>query len=304
MPVLSERDFDKLAARIVDQFLEGDTKLADAAAKIAASSQLNPDQIERLVQSANTQTFLRMMDQRKEAGEEDLMHEFDPIDSRQVIRIVIDNAGVHISGPHDHGDDEGLEGIEGISEENKLPDEMAELRQETEGGEGGVELDEAAAEAAAAEEAAEAAAAAETAQATQGKKEEKEAALRRQRMRKLAGLLEDQYLQHAWAFEEQFEKLAARFKRAHADLSYGVFEKDALAEIEDDAGTNILNLLRETRGLPAMELTAAREKTAALADRHVSNDSPELQMFEGLTKLAHESQKVQRGLEWIKSQCA
>lgn len=300
MPVLSERDFDKLAARIVDQFLDGDTKLADAAAKIASDSQLNPDQIERLVQSANTQTFLRMMDRRKEAGEEDLMHEFDPIDSRQVIRIVIDEAGVHISGPHDHGDDEGAaeEAGKEIVDENELPDEMAALQQE-----GGEEAEEEAV-AAAVEETEEAATAAEEVQELQAKKEEKKAALHAQRMRKLADILEDQYLQHAWAFEEQFDELATRFKRAHLERPFEAFEKDALAECGDNAGVSILNALRETRGLPAIASDVWQEKTAALADRHISEDSPELQQFEALTKLAHESQKVQRGLEWIRSQCA
>lgn len=301
MPVLSERDFDKLAARIVDQFLKGDTKLADAAAKTAASSQLNPDQIERLVQSANTQTFLRMMDQRKEAGEEDLMHEFDPIDSRQVIRIVIDDAGVHVCGPHDHGDNE--EGTEEVAtEENELPDEMATLREEA-----AVEeepSEEEAAAAAAVEEAGEAEEAAENVQDVQKRKDEKEAALRSQRMRKLADILADQYLQHECMFEEQFDELAARFKRAYVELPFAAFEKDALAESGTGASVSILNALRVTQGIPPMKLGAAQEKTAALADRHISDETPELQMFEDLTKLAHESQKIQRGLEWIRSQCA
>jgi len=299
MPVLSERDFDKLAARIVDQFLDGDTKLADAAAKVAASSQLNPDQIERLVQSANTQTFLRMMDRRKEAGEEDLMHEFDPIDSRQVIRIVIDEAGVHVSGPHDHGNDEDGEGpVEDAADENELPDEMAALQAE-----GGEEAEEDAA-AAAVEEAGEAEDAAENVQKLQEKKEEKEAALRSQRLRKLAGILEDQYLQHEWSFEEKFNDLVMRFKRAHVELPFAEFEKDAFAETRDSVGASILNALRGSQGLPELNLNIPLEKTAAFADHHISDDSPELQMFEALTKLAHESQKVQRGLEWIRSQCA
>jgi len=303
MPVLSERDFDKLAARIVDQFLDGETKLADAAAKIASSSQLNPDQIERLVQSANTQTFLRMMDRRKEAGEEDLMHEFDPIDSRQVIRIVIDDAGVHINGPHDHGDDEAAgaeEGAEAAVDENELPDEMAALQQDVGGEEGGKDgpLEEAA------EEAVEDVGAADELQALQEVKEEKEAALRNQRMRKLAGILEDQYLQHEWAFEEKFNDLATRFKRAHVELPFAEFEKDAFAETRDSVGATVLNALRGSQGLPELDLNIPLEKTAAFADHHVSDDSIELQMFEALTKLAYESQKVLRGLEWIRSQCA
>lgn len=312
MPVLSERDFDKLAAQVVDQFLAGDTQLASAAAKVASSSQLNPDQIERLVQTANTQTFLRMMDQRKEAGEEDLMHEFDPIDSRQVIRIVIDEAGVHIQGPHDHGNDaggeggEGLEGLEGAEgaeaeateHEDELPDEMAEVRAPP------PDEEEEAAAAATVEEAGEAEEAAKDLQELQGKKDEKEAALRQQRMRKLATILADDYLQQELSFEEQFATLATRFKRAHVELPFDVFEKDAFAETHDAVGANVLNALRGSQGLPALDLDLPQEKTAAFADHHVSDDSPELQMFEDLVKLAHESLKTQRGLDWLRSQCA
>src|SRR3954465_8075304 len=99
MPVLAESELDKLAGEVVERYLGGKSRLDEAAAKVASAHGLNPHQIERLTQSANTQTFLRLMDQRKEAQEQDLPHEFEPIDARHVIKIVIDDAGVHIEGP-------------------------------------------------------------------------------------------------------------------------------------------------------------------------------------------------------------
>ena len=295
MPVFREQDFDKLATRVVDQFLEGKTKLADAAAEEALQSGLNPDQIERLVQSANTQTFLRMMDQRKKDGAGDLTHEFDPIDSRQVIRIVIDRTGVHIDGPHDHSSNEAEEN--GSTEQGELPDEMSAIRAAPEMPEGMPEgMPESVPEEVPEET--------EKAKKKNEKKEQKEAELRIMRMRKLASILADEFQQHEWAFEEDFDKLAARFRRAHVDLPFAAFEKDALAEATDSTSIGVLNALRGTQGLAPLMFNDAHEKTAALADRHVTENSVELQLFEGLIKHAHESYKIQRGLEWVKTQCA
>lgn len=305
MPVLCEQDFDKLATRVVDQFLEGKTKLADAAAEEALQSGLNPDQIERLVQSANTQTFLRMMDQRKKDGAGDLMHEFDPIDSRQVIRIVIDRTGVHIDGPHDHGDEEAVTS----PEQDELPDEMSAMRgapgaQGTAEGPESGEIPEGLQGAGTNEEAPEEDDEDEKKPPKTEKKEQKKAELRIMRMRKLASVLADEYQQHEWAFEENFDKLAARFRRAHVDLSFADFEKDALAEATDNVSIGVLNALRSTRGLEPLTFSSANEKTAALADHHITENSLELQLFEDLIKHAHESYKIQRGLEWVRAQCA
>ena len=82
------------------------------------------------------------------------------------------------------------------------------------------------------------------------------------------------------------------------------FEKDALAEAEDHTSFGVLNALRGAQGLTPLTFDAAREKTAALADRHVTEPSVELQLFEDLVKHAHESHKIQRGLEWVRAQCA
>jgi hypothetical protein len=302
MPVFCEQDFDKLATRVVDQFLEGKTKLADAAAEEALQSGLNPDQIERLVQTANTQTFLRMMDQRKKDGAGDLMHEFDPIDSRQVIRIVIDRTGVHIDGPHDHGNEEAA----ASPEQDELPDEMSAMRGApgAPGAPESAEIPEGLAGADTDKEAPEETDKDKKPAKKTEKKEQKEAELRIMRMRKLASVLADEYQQHELAFEEGFDKLAARFRRAHVDLSFVDFEKDALAETTDHASIGVLNALRDTQGLAPLSFSGANEKTAALADRHVTENSVELQLFEDLIKHAHESHKIQRGLEWVRTQCA
>ena len=287
MPILREQDFDKIATRVVDKFLAGTAKLAEAAAEEAADAGMNPDQIERLSQSANTMAFLRMMEDRKAQGAGDLMHEFDPIDARQVIKIVIDNTGVTVNGkPVD------TQAPEGSGEsEHELPNELAALHGKPEApapppappkkvdeADGGDEDD--------------------------GKPESpKEASHRIMRMRKLAGILEDQYLQAELSFEDTYEKLAGRFKRVYNKVSYEAFEKDALAEHGDDVGIQVLNSVRTARGLPAFEAKVAMEKTAALADRHVSDETPELYLFESMVKLAREASRLRQGLSYVRTKC-
>ena len=91
MRALQDNDFEQMATRVVDRFMSG-SKLADAATDEAMGGQLTPDQIERMVQAANTMAFLRLMEQQKAqatgAGP-DMTHEFDPIDTRQIMEQIM-----------------------------------------------------------------------------------------------------------------------------------------------------------------------------------------------------------------------
>lgn len=327
MPVLHEQDFDKLAARVVDRFMSGQAKLADAAAEEASAAQMNPDQIERLSQSANVMAFLRMMDQQKSQGAGDLMQEFDPIDARHVIRIVIDNAGVHV---------EPMDGDAGMhDEQHELPDEMhGEMPEDgmnpPEGAPGhydSPEVEECEEECHEEHDPPGMTTPKKSAppMAAKGKKpfppkkdkaekkddeetEEKpetpkQAMVRKRSMRKLADILEDQYKQAEWVFEDTFDTLMGRFKRAHIETTYEEFEKDALAEYGDAIGVSVLNMVRVARGLPQIEATA-HEKTAAEADRHVSLDTPELRLFDQLVKVATDADKLRQGVDYLRVQCA
>ena len=284
MPVLREQDFDKLATSAVDKFLSGRSKLADAVAEEATEHGLNPDQIERLTQSANTMTFLKMMDQRKQQGAGDLMHEFDPVDSRHVIRIVIDNAGVHVD-PHagesatsappadvmgDHTDElpDEMSGKSPIPPSPAPPAEEKDVPEEDE------------------------------------KKKSTKKAAAMMRARKFASILEDQLKQAEWAFEDRLVEIGARFKKVYNPTSFASFEKDALAEHGDALGLEILDILRDTRGMKHIDKTTAREKTAAMQDHHISDDTPELRLFEEMHKIATQAAKLEEGLAWVKQQCA
>jgi hypothetical protein len=282
MRVLREQDFDRMAAHVVDEYLSGRAKLAEAAATQALEAGLNPDQIERLTQSANTMAFLRMMADRKAEGAPDLTQEFDPIDARQVIRIVIDDTGVHVDP-----DPNACAEHENPADADALPDEMSELRRPPLGvAPPNGQLDD-----------------------DQGKggkpkaPSPKQAELAILRTRKLASVFEDQLCQAEWAFEDAFAKLAARFRRVYNDLTFEAFEKDALAEHGDEVGLSVLNLLRESRRLPPLDAQLAFAKTAALEGRHLSEDTPELQLYETLVKIAHGAAELEQTLGLLRARC-
>jgi hypothetical protein len=319
MPALREQDFDKLAAQVVDEFLAKRAKLADAAADVAMQHQMNPDQIERLTQSANTMAFLRMMEDTKAQGGQDLTQEFDPIDSRQVIRIVIDQTGVHVEADPSV-DIQSSGGAGGV--EHELPDEMSALRngggedqgmpgampEGLEGPPEGLEGEEPEGDEKAPPFGKKPKAKAKDKDDDKPEKKKpetpKEAGQQLMRTRKLAGILEDQRRQADVVFEETYEKLASRFKRLYSAMSFEAFEKDALAEHGDEYGIQVLNGLREARKMPPLEETDARSKIAALDDRHLTEESVELSLFGDLVKTAREAKRLEQGIAVLRAQCS
>lgn len=357
-----ETDFEKMADRVVGQFLSGKAKLADAAAQEAVSSGLNPDQIERLTQSANTMAFLKMMDQRKQQGAGDLMHEFDPIDSRHVIKLVIDQDGVHVEPMNGAGGAPGMGAPPGMGPpppgNMELPDEMAGMRMNPAEGAPGHEdspevehceeechehLDPPGVQTQMGPEHEEeeefdaspfgqvgkkkappfgkkkgppvakkkAKAPVEAREGEDPNDDEaagvgeppKEAMARLMRTRKLAAVLEDQYRQASLSFEDTFVELQRRFKIAANAVTFESFEKDAMFERGDEYGAAVLNALRHMRGLEPLA-PALLEKTAALADHHVSDDTPELRLFEKLAGIAEAADRLRRGTQHLRVACA
>lgn len=85
MRVLNREDYEKLARPVVAEFVEGKAPLADNLVKTSMSAGLNPDQIQALVQVANTLAHLDLFD-RKDDG--DKVVEFKPADPKEVLHRV------------------------------------------------------------------------------------------------------------------------------------------------------------------------------------------------------------------------
>jgi len=317
MRAYREKDYDEMAGRVVDRFLRGEVKLADAAVEEATQGQLNPDQIERLVQAANTQAFLRMMEQRQSQGQPDATHEFDPVDTATVLQSIIGQSPMGQPSPMGH-DMDLMSGHGGMPPGgDELPDEMSAHRApphaEPDGDEGAPPIDDGNDGPFPKGEKQKAKDDSSKKDNDKPKKEpakepakdeKKEASVRFRRMRKLAELLDDQYLQAELAFEEGYAKLARQFKLAHNAVSFEAFEKDAMSLDDIEHGTVVLNLLREDRGMQPLDVSATREKHASLADRHLVADSEAIRLFEHLVRIASEASRVKRGAEHARALCS
>jgi hypothetical protein len=323
MRAFREQDFDKMAERVVDRFMSGD-KLADAATEEAMGGELNPDQIARLVQAANTQAFLRLMDQQKAQGGADMTHEFDPIDARQIVQQIVSGTGAP-----DMGGMGGQPHAEPDGDEGPLPDEMGAQHMQHIDHPGDEPHDSMHVDHPGDEP--------HESQHVppmdddndgpfpKGKKQKvedddkpkkkgppkppekdraKEAAFRSRRMHKLADILEDQYKQAEWAFEDTFSNLQMLLKRAHLAPTPAEFEKNALALHGHEIGIVVLNMVKQAQGLPAIEFEAAFEKTAALRDRHLVVETDSTRAFEALVKIAVEANRLRSGAVYARSQCS
>lgn len=323
MRAYQEQDFDKMAARVVDRFMTGE-KLADVAAMEAQQGQLNPDQIARLVQSANTMAFLRLMEQQKAQGVPDMTGEFDPIDPRQVIQQIIGGVDVpHEAMPHAEPDgDEGplpdensgaMPGCPDLSGNGPVGEGEAMMAL----GRGGEPKGEAPpieddndgpfpkGEKQKAKDDAGKKDKPEKKPPSPSKKDEaKEAAFRGERMRKFAGVLEDQYKQAEWAFEDEFKVLENALGQAWGGPVWDAFEKDAMSLTGgSDPGLAVLHLVRSARRLPPFGLDDYRGKIAAMTDRHIVDDNAATRSFERLVRIATEASKLRTGAEHVRTMC-
>lgn len=300
MRVYREQDFDKMAERVVDRFMTGE-KLADAATQEAMTGELNPDQIARLVHAANTQAFLRLMDQQKAQGDADMTHEFDPIDARQVIQQLVNAAG-----PLNMTTTVPAAPL-GDSDNGPLPDEMSAQRAPAYGDDtqappidddNNGPFPKGEKQKAQTDKTAEK----DPAKSTKGDAQ-KEAAFCERRLHKFAEILEDQYHQAEWAFEDGMTQLSQHLQVAHNRLSMEDFEKNALAMHSDDFGIAVLNLVRGDQGLPPLEFDTAREKAAALTDHHLVDESAAMSTFSQLVKIATDAMRLQQGAAHVRSMC-
>jgi hypothetical protein len=288
MRALREQDYDEMAGRVVDGFLARGVKMADAAVEEAVHGQLNADQIERLVQAANTMAFLRMMEARKADGQRDMTHEFEPLETRSVIKSIID------SGPQ-------LDGAEPSApsppdgDDAPLPDEMGSLRKQPVG-EGEAILGRSG-------PSGEPKAGDKPPARARDKDTQKEAMVKGHRLAKLATVFDDQLVEAEMAFDDGYGRLARLFKLAHGAPRFEDFEKDAMSVEGDSHGLAVINLMRRERGLP-LRGREALEKTAQLRDRHVVDDTPPLREFCALVKVARQAARVRDAATHVRSLCS
>lgn len=292
MRALREQDYDAMAGRVVDRFIQRGTKLAEGAVEEATQGQLNPDQIERLVQAANTMAFLRLMDARKAEGAPDMTHEFEPADTRSVLQSIIG------AGPALGGEPSGPP-IPPEHDDGPLPDEMS-ARRRPPMGEGEAILDR---DGPFAHPKGEPQKTGKPPARAADKDARKEAMVQNHRLTKLASVFDDQLVEAEMDFDDGYGRLTRTFKLAHGAPLFDTFEKDAMSVEGDEHGLAVLNLLRRDRGLP-LRGKDMLEKFASLHDHHVADDTPALREFRKLVKIARQATRVRRGVAHVRSLCS
>jgi len=274
MPMLAESDLNKIAERVVENFLTRKAGLDESAANEAQSGQLNADQIERLVELVNTQAFLKTMDQRKQEGAGDLMHEFDPVNAARVIKIVIDGSGARVESDSDSADSEC-----------DVPNEMADVRRPKE------------------EETPE-----DVEPKVKAPKKNKTASALQldnekvaNRRRKVSALLENQALELEQSFDTKLASLAIRFRQAQGP-SYAEFEYDVCSEpsYNSKEASAVLTALRTVLKLGPLDEQMLNEKRASLSN-HIYDDSPELAEFNTLLAIVKEAQKTADAIAHVRT---
>ncbi len=300
MRALREQDYDEMAGRVVGRFLDSGVKMADAAVEEAVQGQLNADQIERLVQAANTMAFLRMMEARKAEGAQDMTHEFEPLETRSVIKSIIDG-GPNLDQPmHDGTVKPPFDG----SDDEPLPDEMSKHRkaQEPEDAPNISDLYEGPFPKGEQQKAQERSDDKKPPARAQDKDVKKEAMVRGNRLAKLASVFDDQLIAAEMAFDDGFGRLARLFKLAHGAPRFEDFEKDAMSVEGDQHGLAVINLIRRERGLP-LRGPDTIEKAAQLQDRRVVDDTQPIREFRALVKISRQAARVREGALHVRSLC-
>lgn len=303
MRALREQDYDEMAGRVVGRFLDGGVKMADAAVEEAVQGQLNADQIERLVQAANTMAFLRMMEARKADGARDMTHEFEPLETRSVIRSIID-AGPKLDEPCGEGEALMAQGGLGDKDAEPLPDEMGEHRrsQEPDGVPSISDAPDGPFPKGERQRAQERSDDKKPPAKARDKDVKKEAMVRGNRLTKLASVFDDQLIAAEMAFDDGYGRLARLFKLAHGAPLFEDFEKDAMSVEGDRHGLAVINLMRRDRGLPLRGPDAV-EKAAQLRDRRIVDDTQPIREFRALVKISRQAERVRDGALHVRSLC-
>lgn len=291
MPAYDENALNKMAERAVDNFIAQNAALDDATAQEAQQNNLNPDQVKRLVEAANTQAFLKLMDQQKSQGASDITQEFSPVDASRVIKIVIDSSGAHVES--DSGDPSCESGMQ---DANQIPDEMSAIRNPQE----------------AVPKAIEDAPADKTDKTTKVDKTDKVKTPKKDRNKKEAeftqekntrrkiAALEDERHRVSYQFDDLLNGIVLKLKIAQAKNANHVFD-DMLSDTDLTSCKEafvVLNTINKRLKLPEITEDQYNKKLDKLASHFPNNDEYQ-KLFNELVVLVKHANKVEKAYEQV-----
>lgn len=266
MPTFSKHDIDTLAFRAVDDFKQG-SGLHDSIVKLAKENSMNPEQIKRLVESANTAAFLSEF--KSKAGNQRMV-EFDVADPAKVIDESLSSGGSSSSPTisitvtldraaqlHDDVADENMPVVEHSEPEQKVASYN--------------DMESSA---------------------------PKPLVLNSFEAYRIRDSLLTKIAHCNYEASDLADELSRQFKGIYQREKHAGFELDALSSYGNKAIAP-LQMIRNRLGMPkiARQLSAGEE--FILADRHVVEDTVALEKIASIMSLIEEHTKLKRGLEKV-----
>lgn len=301
MPAYDENALNKMAERAVDNFIAQNAALDDATAQEAQQNNLNPDQVKRLVEAANTQAFLKLMDQQKSQGASDLTQEFSPVDASRVIKIVIDSSGAHVESDSGDPSCNSPDMSSGMQDINQVPDEMSAIRNPQE----------------AVPQAIEDAPTDKTDKTTKvdktdkvkapkkdkgkDKAKEKEAAfIQEKNTRRKIAALEDERHRVSYQFDDLLNGIVLKLKIAQAKGANHVFD-DMLSDTDFTSCKEafvVMNTINKRLSLPEVTQDQYNKKLDKLASHFPGNDEYQT-LFNEIVKLVKHANRVEQAYQQV-----
>jgi len=272
MRVLRAEDFEKMAREVVDEYLNQSVPLDAGLAKAAMDGELNPDQIQNLVQLANSIAHLTLFDGKNDG---DKIVKFNPADPDVVLKKVYNDNVPECCGDEEEGEAvvPGSPSMDSASDFfGDFPDLSKKIRElsghsdETPG----IEIDDA------------------SGGATPARK-----SVVIIKIRKVAEELKDRELVAAIEYKEELDKLASEFAKLYGP-SYEDFEKDALS-VRGDKAVPVLCDVRSCLRMAPIQSTVL-EKSARVVD----SDTPLMTSLDTLIKLSATHQESRAAYNYLK----
>lgn len=271
MRAFQEDDFKKMARDVVAEYLERETPLSDGLAKAAEDMELNPDQIQNLVQLANSLAHLTLFENKNDG---DKIVEFKPADPDDVLKRVYKEDSV----PESAESEEVCEMPSSSSKEmdffGDFPDIASKLKSILSGGSESICDPE--------EEKAESSVSPER------------RSMMVIRIRKVASELKNREMTSALEYQEELDKLASEFAKLYGP-DFSDFEKNAVA-FRGDTAIPVLADIRSCLRIAGQVNTDSFEKRACVVD----TETREMKSLDRLIKLAESHRDHGRAYTYLR----
>ena len=270
MRAFREEDFRKMSRDVVSGYLKKEASLSDGLVKVSEDMGLDPNQIQNLVQLANSLAHLTLFENKNDG---DKIINFSPADPDDVLRKVYKENPVPES-------QEGCEcdAVSPMDRESDFFGDFPNLAEKLKSvlSSGG-----------------------ETTEIVPGGMDDPGGNARSMmviKIRKVASELKDKELSSAMEYQEELDKLASDFAKLYGP-DYNEFEKTAFA-LRGEMAVPILTDIRACLRISGAVEKTAFEKTACVVD----TDTKEIKSLDKLIKLAESHRDYAKAYNYLQQE--